>query len=310
MTNHRCLCAFAALAAAAALNLPARAYYVSDVGIINAQAGVNDPTKGTTQGTFNNGNNSGHLTQLTTGGTLVANVAGSAFDGNVNVGQTTEGHIEDTAEIGKLHSTISAACSTGLSASSNFSGDAFIGTSTDVSWNDNVHFHSNNPNGSDFTLSISLDDAINLVGGQLGFNSGTYIGTASAAIAFNSDSTFFPTTNHSPALRVQDNHSLSPDGSRFDQFPTNRTASVTFHLVGDGMLDITSDLSCNASANQGIGQSLVNAGNTASFNITTTDPLASYTTDSGTIFSAEPTPEPASLSLLTLSLPLLLRRRS
>jgi hypothetical protein len=308
MTRHRLLlpCALFALAT---IYTNASAYFVFDSGNVTAQAGVDDTTHDTHYQSIVNSYNSGQVTQLSTSGATLGNAAGSCYSSNNGIlSQTAEGHVEDSVQIGKMHATVSAVDNSGAGTTSDNYGFVRCHSTDDLQWSDNVYFHSGNPSGSDFTLTLSLDDAITVLGGFQLFEDGGFEGVADASISILSDSSFMPTPTPINLLRIVDKRTITSTNTRIDQPPSNRSVSFTFHLVGDGRLHLLGDLSAQAIGDGGIGQILVNASNTANFNITTDDPLASYTTDSGTIFTPD-APEPASLSLLATTAALLLAKR-
>ncbi|HVX83532.1 MAG TPA: PEP-CTERM sorting domain-containing protein [Phycisphaerae bacterium] len=288
-------------------------YYVSDYETIYSQAGVDDSANGTTQQTRNLFSDTGQLQQLSLTNAMDTNAAGTVYQyPGPAVAQTTEGHIESTAEIGKLHSTVTSIATSNM-VSSGVMGVATMSATDEARWSDAVHFHTTNPTGSNYTLTLTLDDTIDVAGQYALYENGINEADVHAVIVFDHDlSKNVSQDVLNQSLSVLDYHRYVEENDvTEDDRPPQRTVSMTVHVNDGAILVIDAYLETLADAEGGNTQVLVNAGNTANFNITTDDPLASYSTDSGTIFTPEATPEPASLGLLGAGIAMLaLRRRT
>jgi hypothetical protein len=305
---------FQAAALCLAPSVTHASYYVSDSATVSSQAGTTlvagNPDLGVAafdSHTYNSGN----LFQTSVFNSTSSNVIGSSYSFDytnpVLLSQSARSNIEDTATIGALHVTLSSYSNTGTDGVVHYnSGDAQSRASDTVVWSDNITFYSPTPGGSDFILSLTLDDAIDVTGAFAANETGFFSGQAVARlyVTNTANMTFVPY----PLLAVVDSHAINSNPTlNVNSPPPSNTVSFTLHVNSYASGTFMSELDSYANAVEGDGQSLVNAGDTALFTIYSPDPNAYYTTDSGTLFATS-VPEPASLTLLALT-PLLLPRR-
>ncbi len=259
--------------------------------------------------------NSGKLVQQSINGSTFASAVGQVMEYGgpdvVNVPQMAYGTVTDTAEIGALHASLSARSDSGLenvSAVPLNVGVAAASMSDTVMWSDTVYFNTANPAGSDYLLSLHVDDSIVAAGEFYFYEPGFYTGSVLARVDFTNSNFGL---GASQSLVVQDIYSYNRNGTTINQVAPSHDVSVLVHVGFEqgAMATVTGELVTTAGVENGTSFALVDAGDTALFTINSADPLASYTTNSGTVFATS-VPEPTSLSLLALgALSLLARLR-
>ncbi len=265
-------------------------YYVLDAG--NAQSSAGDAA-----GNDFHQYNSGKLVQQSVSGSTASSYSGLALEFGstnvINVQQTAHGDVTDKAEIGALHASLGAHSDTELYTVFNVPSDvgaAATSINDTVMWSDTVNFNTSNPAGSDYLLSLDLDDSISGNGVFYYYEQGFYSGSVLARIDFTNSNFGL---GASQDLVVQDVYSQNANGTFVDQVAPSHGVSVLIHAgFGQGAtVTVTSELVTTAGAQNGTSNILVDAGDTALFTISSADPLASYTTNSGTVFATS-VPEP------------------
>ncbi|HVS72119.1 MAG TPA: PEP-CTERM sorting domain-containing protein [Phycisphaerae bacterium] len=293
----------------------AEGFYVQDNGAVTASAGVGVVVDGTEMGNqgmdSHNFSSDGEVAKTRITGTTFANTSGTAWipDKMLLEPQAAGGNVEDEAEIGALHSTISAFSDAGGADSIDADGVANAHAADTVKWGDVLRFTSSNPVGSKFTLELSLEVAVtpegNFTTGDAVFG-GFFTGEVSASAVIHGLPNMPLTT-----LGLGVTKSLHADGTVIND-STAPTEAVTFFVPGGGGVAISVDatLQADAFANLGDGQAVIDAGNTAQFVVFSDDPLASYTADSGTVFATAPeVPEPATVGVLVMGAVVMVGRR-
>ena len=187
-----------------------------------------------------------------------------------------------------------------------------------ASWHDVVTFHTSNPLGSDYTVSVTLDDALStslapsqITNGANYYVTGTESG-ASAEMIFNLDD-----ARGSTVANLVINDGLVENLLHADPVtglpgltqspPPSRTLTATFHIFDGTVLSFDQRLDVHAHVYQGNGTAGANAEDTAFLDLSTTDAAAWYVADSGTVYATagdpfavgvSPVPEPGEWALL------------
>jgi hypothetical protein len=231
-------------------------------------------------------------------GPISSSEVGSSHSNGNLILQRAGASVSGTATIGALHAVLNASANDDNHPTGGLNfGQAAIG----VQWSDTVFFQSFRPGGSDFTVSLALDDLISFssifTGNSTSFESGTAVANA--------------TMNGVFLLGVQDTANQS--GATH---PPSFTVSTTIHVVGDEAMVFGGTLELRGKVSDADSSVEVDADDTALFTLFTNDPDASYTTASGVRFDPVVTtstvPEPSSVALLMVGLTGLagLRRRA
>jgi hypothetical protein len=292
-----------ALLLISASEVTAAGYYVQDYANVQTEAGTAFAVDGRSYV-------SPKLVQPTLSNSTLASVAGLAGNGQFFTAyQLGQARANDKAEIGALHSFVSATSDTGFSnppVPIFNTGTATGSAQNEVYWSDTISFHTANPNGSDFYFSIALDDNIFAGGHWYPTETGYFAGSAQMLLTITQDNLGLA----NPFLSISDQTIIRSDGTITYTPPDSRVATLVFHDDSNlfGFATLTGKLSTSASAKNGSGQTTVNASNTGLFAFYSPDPLASYSTASGTVFLTS-VPEPTTLSLLALSAIALTARR-
>ncbi|HZZ43926.1 MAG TPA: hypothetical protein VFE58_13400 [Tepidisphaeraceae bacterium] len=293
-------------------------YYVSDSGSSTAAAGStypNDPGNSAGRdgvaGSDSHSFFSGSVAQPIVTGTISSSTDGTAYQPihQTYLAQDAGGNLEDTATVGALHSTISAYSNTGLPMENVNNGNASAHTSDYLTWGDTVHFVSANPAGSYYTVALGLDAAIDATGTFSPYETGSFVGKAQATVTISGNLDF--SQYYQPIFNIQALQGIQSDGTIVNTSYISPQTSLTFFVPYQEFINLTfaATLQTDAYATLGDGQALVNAGNTALFAISSPDPLASYTSDSGTVYATS-LPEPAALGLLAAPALALAHRRN
>ena len=276
-------------------------YYVYDEASAQASAGGGAPDNDSQP------YNSGKLVQQSINGSTFASAVGLVMEYGgpdvVNVPQMAYGTVTDTAEIGALHASLSAHSDSGLenvSAVPLNVGVAAASMSDTVMWSDTVYFNTANPAGSDYLLSLHVDDSIVAAGNFYFYEPGFYTGSVLARVDFTNSNFGL---GASQSLVVQDVYSYNRNGTTINQVAPSHDVSVLVHVGFEqgAMATVTGELVTTAGVENGTSFALVDAGDTALFTINSADPLASYTTNSGTVFATS-VPEPSALVLAGVAL--------
>ena len=156
-----------------------------------------------------------------------------------------------------------------------------------ISWSDTITFRTTNPNGSDFRLGLALHDTINLSTSSVG---GFVAGSAFAGLSSGPAGIFGPLL-----LALQDGVSRNSTGDIINHPPSDNVQTV-LHMQNFSTLILTGWLRSRVKASDTVGSVTLNAADTALFALSSNDPLASYTTASGTVFASS-VPEPATSAL-------------
>lgn len=304
-----------AAAAVMAGGTGAKGFYVSDSGAVTATAGAAVVVNGTEMGNGGSDSHSfssgGQVSGTRITGTTSANTSGTAWipDKMLLEPQSSGGNVEDEADIGALHSTISAFSDSGLTDSTAADGVANAHATDSLAWGDVLRFTTSNPLGSTFTLDLSLDLTVTTEG-NFGKGDQVFGGFFTGEVSTTLQIRGLPGIPlKTVALGVT--KSVHADGTVINN-STAPSVAVTFFVPGDGSVAISVDaaLQADAFANLGDGQALIDAGNTASLAVFSDDPLASYTADSGTVFATAPeVPEPATVGVMVMGAAVLVGRR-
>jgi len=297
MISRTLLSLFAALLFARnALSAPA--YYVSHSGTFATSVQTDTGTLGAP---FSLSYNSGNLQQHSiSGGNQTSDSGTLTFQGTPHI-QSADGSIADTAQVGSLHTLVKASVTTNdypYIAISNSTATSDIHSI--ASWFDTVTFHTTNPNGSDFTASIYLDDHIDNSATQTGgdlFSIGSRIQATLSIAGLIQPPSF-------PFLSIVDSEYISSDGP-VAQPPPSFVQAYTFHITNGQTLTFLETLDVRSTALGGNTSTVADVANTAGFLLSSSDPAASYSAASGTTF---PVPEPSSLLVLAFGCGLLVRR--
>jgi hypothetical protein len=226
-------------------------------------------------------------TSLSLGPISSSELGSSHSNGNVIV-QRADASVSGTATIGALHADLNASANDGNHPTGGLNfGQAAIG----VQWSDTVFFQTSRPGGSDFTVSLALDDLISFssifAGNSTSFESGTAVANA--------------TMNGVFLLGVQDTANQSAA-----THPPSFTVSTTIHVVGGESVVFGGTLELRGKVSDAISSVEVDADDTALFTLFSADPDASYTTASGVSFlpvvTTTTVPEPTSAALLMVGL--------
>jgi hypothetical protein len=267
----------------------AAGYYVQDYANVQAEAGTAFAVDGRSYV-------SPKLVQPTLSNSTLASVSGSVVNGQFSTYQLAQASAGDKAEIGALHSFVSATSDSGFSNPPPvpiFNTGTAIGSAQDeVYWSDTISFRTDNPNGSDFYFSIKLE-------------TGFFVGSAQMLLSITQDNLHLA----NPFLSISDQTAVRSDGTITCTPPESRIATLVFHDDNNlhGFATLTGKLSTSASAKNGTGQTTVDASNTGLFAFYSPDPLASYSTASGAVFLTS-VPEPTSLAAIAVACLMCARR--
>ena len=203
-----------------------------------------------------------------------------------------------------------------------------------ISWIDTLTFHTDNPLGADFRISVSLEDSLTstLTPSTGSGSSSFYPGQTSShaqvhtllAMFAAGGQAFSATDNF---MHIEDSRKL--DADHRDAFgaptltltpPPSRTLTAILHVFDGTTIRFEQDLTLSAGVNNGNGTASANASDTAWINLAALDDGASYTSASGTVFAtsgdpfSSPVPEPSEFALIGAGLGVLVfasrRRRS
>lgn len=246
--------------------------------------GVSSPVPAVDQASFSSGN----LSQLSvSAGPIASSLSGDVFSlfTHLHYLQEADAFFTGTATIGALHASVIAA-----SNASGFNTGGITGASSnvDLRWSDTVSFQTSKPGGSDFTVSLNLDDVIST---SITFPQNTSNGFVSGTVRARVD------LNGGQFLGIFDGV-----GQGFNRFTSNRpasyTQSTTLHVFNDEVVTFAGTLGLTGGASEAVASVAVDASDTARFLLYTDDPAASYTTVSGVTFGTPAAvPVPAALAL-------------
>jgi hypothetical protein len=281
-------------------------YYVSASGTAHAEAG--DPVAPNTD---DHPYNTGQLPQASTGGSQSASANAIFTIGDFGEFTFGRANVNSSAQLGTLHAYAFSSSDTGLAPPPpvvlNSSGIAKGKASAASSWSDQFYLRSDNPNGSDFVWTLGLDDHIDSGGVFYPIEDGFFAAIASATLNFTQN-------NLGPidGAVIGENHTVFSNGTIADGPAAEHVKTITFHALYNVsyFTTLTCNLSVTANSINGTGQCTADASDTALFALYCADPLASYTTASGTVYPTS-VPEPASLALiLPAAAVFILRQRS
>jgi len=228
--------------------------------------------------------NSGHLPQLSVStGIISSSSQGSFHSSGVQFQQRADASFSGTASIGALHAVVAASTDTNHAPTN---GLTEAQASTLLTWSDTVFFQSSRVGGSDFTISLTLDDLISFANSFARTSTSFASGRVVAQVTKNGG--FF--------LVAQDLATQTAISH-----PFSLTDSATLHVVGGETLTFTGTLELDGTVSDAVDSINLNASDTALFTIFSADPDAAYGTASGVRFTPDVTaavPEPSSWALL------------
>jgi hypothetical protein len=240
-----------------------------------------------------------------------------------------------SASVGGLRGAVGAA-----NTVSDYAGPqqfVFGSSSVSVNWIDTLTFHTANPLGADFRVSVTLDDSLStsLVPSSVAPNGfEIFPGQTDSYAMVHTLLAMFAESG--PSFTASDNFLHIEDSVRQDAdhrdpvsglplltiaSPPSRTLSAIVHIFDGTVIRFEQDLTLGAGVDDGNGVAGANASDTAFMNLVALDPDATYSAASGTVFATEgdpfapvtaPVPEPSELALMTsglAALTFLVRRR-
>ncbi len=216
--------------------------------------------------------------------------------------QASDADIAAIVQVGALHGTASS--------------DASVSSSTDavltyafsrlsITWFDTVTFHTADPLGSDFNLGLTLNDDVSTSFGadlRIRPDSFAFASALGRIFVMNVQSGGSPI----PTLNVQDQVRQTVDGL-FITSPPAHTVTATLHALDGQSFVIQGSMDLIANISTATGTAGASAMDTALFELSSSDPEASYSTASGTVFATMPeiipgVPEPSKFALLLAGL--------
>jgi len=234
--------------------------------------------------------NTGDLAQTSlSSGLISVSARGHAMDFSrgLDIPQESDVGFDARVSIGELHVTAFADSNTGGFVTSSQT-KGVLNTLT-MSWSDTVTFHTSNPNGSDFLLGLTMHDTISVSASFLAPPS-FVAGTATAGLSSGPGG-----VSGLLLLSLQDVVSERFSGDVVSHPPSD-TVSTLMHMQNGATLQLTGWLRISVAANDAIGSVSLDAADTALFSLRSDDPLAGYSTASGTVFVTG-VPEPATSAL-------------
>ncbi len=255
-------------------------------------------------------------------GSVVAHSSGvisyEAGSGRFPSQQTAEGSVSLYASVGGLRSAASGANSMG-----DYTGPqqfAFGSAAAITTWIDTLTFHTANPLGADFRVSVSLDDNLSTFLQPSAGTTSFYPGQTSSyaqvhtllSMTAAGGTAFSASDNY---LHIEDAANLDADHRDHAGQPTltltpppSRTLSAIVHIFDGTTIRFEQDLTLSAGVNNGNGTASADAGDTAWMNLVALDDGATYSAASGTVFATAgdpfapgivaPVPEPSDFALV------------
>jgi hypothetical protein len=217
--------------------------------------------------------------------------------------QASDSQLMGTATLGALHGVTGADSTISDIFSFRTSGEAVLMES----WADQLTFHTSNPLGVDYTISLTMNDSLST--SMSPDSQGIYSEGDAQAVANTSLGIYAGGFNPISTLFLQD-HFLEQGANSTDlpvlteETSPSRTVTTTLHVFDGTSLTFVQLMTLQANATYSNGTAGANAADTAYFDISTSDPGASYTAASGTIYATQgdpsvpAVPEPSELALM------------
>jgi hypothetical protein len=194
----------------------------------------------------------------------------------INGRQASDSQVMGTATLGALHGVTGADSTISDIFSFRTSGEAVLRES----WADQLTFHTSNPLGVDYTISLTMNDSLST--SMSPDSKGIYSRGDAQAVANTSLAVYAGGFNPISSLSLQD-HFLEQGANSTDlpvltqETSPSRTVTTTLHVFDGTSLTFLQQMTLQANATFSNGTAGANAADTSYFDISTSDPSASYT---------------------------------